>query len=424
MRNTITLSLGLIWSATSAQTYYYVNSISVDPPAPTTADVVTVTVHGDLSNTASIITGTSHSVGVGSVALTINAAQPGIGLDVLTPHDESFVLGQLAAGVYQIGLGGQSIMDLAPAPQHQFIVSDGTAVCDSVVIHSISWQPFTDTALEVYASYPMTMDCLDYPGFVLLQGTDTIAEENVTFFCLPENATHVLGLGTAPIPEGAFDGELHLWSNFYSEHLCSFALNINLCPEGPCSQLLAYVNNFGNALSNALLDWTVMDQNAEVVASGQFHLHDAQQSEYDTLCLPPGEYTLTALSGVPLVGGQLVLGVTSGRLYAIDRSVQLPSGAGGGSLPFTYYGPCIGNGNGIDEHSPSTALQCSVSGNTLEIAVTDGSPLGQYTVMDAAGRCVHSGFASAPLARIGLQSLAPGVYLLHTRSHGTRAFTR
>lgn len=403
------------------QTYYYINSISVDPAAPTTQDVVSITLHGDLSNTAAMVTGVDHAVNGNAVTLTVNAAQPGIGLDVLTPHEETFNLGPLGAGTYHITIGGASIADLAPVQQHSFVVS-GASICDSVSIFSVSWQPFTDTALEVYASYPLDQGCIDYPGFILLNGTDTVASETVNFFCLAD-ASHALSLGSAPVPEGTFDGELQLWSNFYSEQVCTFDLQLDLCPPGPCTQLLAYVNNFGDALADAMIDWTVSDQDAVVQASGQFHLHDAQQSEYDTLCLPPGQYTLTAISAQPLTGGQLVLGVTSGHMYALDRSVPIPQGAGGATLPFTFYGPCIG-ANGIPSHPESAGLLCGSDGNAISIGTADERPIGPFTVVDARGSVLYSSNGTANTARIPCGAWAPGVYVLRTIQHGTRAFMR
>ena len=404
------------------QTYYYINTISVDPPAPTTADAVSITLHGDLSNTAAIVVGVDHAVNGNTVSLTVNAAQPGIGLDVLTPHDETFALGQLNAGTYHIAIAGAAIADLAPAPQHTFVVS-GTGICDSVSIYSISWQPFTDTSLEVYASYPLDQGCIDYPGFILLNGTDTVAQETVNFFCLPEDASHALSLGSAAVPEGSFNGELQLWSNFYSEQVCTFALSMDLCPPGPCSSALVYLNNFGNALVDATLDWTVSDQNSETVASGQFHLHDEQQSEYDTICLPPGQYTLTAISAQPLNGGQLVLGLTSGHMYALGVSVPIAQGAGGATLPFTFYGPCIG-ANGIASHQERTGLLCATEGDLLLVRSADERPIGPFSVMDVRGSVLFTGNGTANTARIACGNWAPGVYILRSAMRGGRAFMR
>lgn len=424
MRKQLLSFLTLICCTASAQTYYYINAITVNPPSPTTADDVMVTLNGDLSNTAAIINGTSFLVNGFSVNIIVSASQPGIGLDVLTPHQESFDLGPLPAGTYTITIDGQFIQDLAPSAQHQFIVSGGDeAACDSVVIYDISWQPFTDTALEVFAGN-LSQECFDYPQFILLNGTDTVAEESVNFFCLPSSASHVLDIGSAGIPEVPFSGELHLWTAFLTTPACIFDVNVDLCPDTACRNLIAYVQNVGDALSNAVIQWYVNDDNGTAVAEGQFALSGSQQSDADTMCLPPGHYTLVAMSGVPLTGGQLILGVGSGHQYAIDRMIQLPPGAGGGQLPFTFYGPCIDPDNGLIENMGASGLSFGYSDGAVIVRSTGEGSIGRLELLDHTGRLLRILVSASSTAFINVSDLASGMYIIRTDNHGSGTFIR
>ncbi len=117
---------------TSAQTYFYINSITVDPAQPTTNDVITITVHGDLSSTGAYIVSSSATVIGNSVELNIVAADPG-GFTVLVPHEVDFTVGPLPANNYTIVMSTTSVgvWDLAQLPDHLFTVSGNTAVAEA-----------------------------------------------------------------------------------------------------------------------------------------------------------------------------------------------------------------------------------------------------------------------------------------------------
>ncbi|MBK6777283.1 MAG: T9SS type A sorting domain-containing protein [Flavobacteriales bacterium] len=128
MRQLFTLALLCLPFLGSAQTYFYINSISVDPPAPTTSDPVTVTVHGDLSSTGAYIVSSNAQVFGNIVAISIVAADPG-GFTVLVPHNEVFSLGLLPAGTYTMYVDSLGhVWDMASGPQHVFTVTGSTAV--------------------------------------------------------------------------------------------------------------------------------------------------------------------------------------------------------------------------------------------------------------------------------------------------------
>ena len=186
MKNSICLLipvLALLPLFTTAQTYYYVDNISVVPSAPTTSDPVTVTLIGNLSATNSYIaTPVSVTVIGFDVNIVVNAANSGIGSPTLVPHNESVYLGTLPAGTYTIDITGAFTGDFAPAPEHQFVVSGGGSPCDSVIVDYVQWAPFSDDAIEVHV-FNNSSELFDYPGWVLFDsGGDTLAKEVVNFF--------------------------------------------------------------------------------------------------------------------------------------------------------------------------------------------------------------------------------------------------
>ncbi|HNA33003.1 MAG TPA: hypothetical protein PL106_07760, partial [Flavobacteriales bacterium] len=184
------LLFGLLTFATAdAQTYYYLDQISVSPATPTTADAITITLNGSLSNTASYIVNTDFSIQGTTVMITVNAAMSGIGLDVLVPHSETLPVGNLAAGTYTIVITGTATLDMAAVPEHQFTVSAGEPTdCDSLSFLGVRWGVFSDSTIVLTVANAST-DLFDYPGFVLLdEEGDTIASETVSYF----------GIGSGP----------------------------------------------------------------------------------------------------------------------------------------------------------------------------------------------------------------------------------
>lgn len=128
MKKLLSIFSLLVPALLSAQTYFYINSIGIDPAAPTDQDNISISVNGDLSNTGSyIVSATSNVVG-NTVTLNIDADSQG-GLSVLVPHSEILGIGMLAPGIYTIQISGANISDNAPQPQHQFTVTGlGTGI--------------------------------------------------------------------------------------------------------------------------------------------------------------------------------------------------------------------------------------------------------------------------------------------------------
>ncbi len=415
MKNTFTLLLLLFCMLTArAQTYFYINSIEVAPPSPTTNDDITITLHGDLSSTNSSISEASFTVNGNTVSIVVNAAAQGIGIPVLTPHDETFSIGMLSVGEYVIDISGVSINDGAAVAEHEFVVLQFVpTACDSLIIDHVQWQAFSDTAIEVHV-FNNSQTLFDYPGFVLLQGTDSIARETVNYFGIAGESFHTLSLvDGATIPTGPFQAQLHLWTGFYQQQACTYDLTVDLCPPAPCAPMLVYLNNFGNGLINDTLDWQMLDVNNAVLGAGTFALGGGVQNDYDTLCVPPGDYTLSVTNDT-FTGGQPFFGVsTPGSInlgmqqpYQFDNLPDI--------LSFTFFGPCVDPNNTVSDVPGRIDLKVWTVNDLLVIDAGTSRTIGAFWLLDAMGRDLRNGRLSSNTGGLSLSGLAPGAYILRT----------
>ena len=281
----VLLTVWISWTAGSvqAQTYFYLGQIAVLPAAPTDQDDVQLQLSGDLSDTGASITSTTAQVTGSTVELTVSATSVG-GADVLVPHMETMNVGVLPAGTYTIVITGPGIQDLAPGGQHTFTVTGSVpSACDSLILASLSWAPFSDTALLVHVFNP-TFTLFDYPGFLLLADNgDTLAQETVNFFGIAGESYHTLAIPSGTImPSSPFNGTLQLWTLFYDTLDCSWDLPVDLCPPDSCTEVIVDMQNFGSGLVTGSFLYTVREAGSEV-ATGTFIFTEQQQYDQDTI---------------------------------------------------------------------------------------------------------------------------------------------
>jgi hypothetical protein len=426
MLRTLLSLLGAAPLLLAAQTYYYVNSIGVSPPAPTAADPVTITLFGDLSASNSYIISTSSNVVGGQVQLTVNAGSQGIGAPVLVPHSESFNLGTLQAGIYTITIGGSSTGDFAPAVEHQFTVSGGGggSPCDSLTLSPLAWHPFTDTALVLTASNASSV-LFDYPGFLLLdpQG-DTLAMEQVNYFGIGQGPqTHVLTVHPgASIPPGTFTGDLELWTGFYQTPGCTWTEAFDPCPPVPCAPLSVTVTNTGFSLVNASFNWTVTDDQGGIVGTGTLALIGNVQVDSAFLCMPPGAYELALVQAAPFTG-QVAFGVSAAQISGPEQ--VFVQGGTSNVLPFALYPACFSGTNGLGEVPAAAELSAWAANGLVHVRVADGAAIGALRVFDAQGRTRASERTLADRCVLDLRNKAAGmIFVERTAPDGGRSVKR
>jgi hypothetical protein len=397
----------------SAQTYFYINTLGVQPEAPTTADAINLYIEGALSGSGSYIVEASASVQDFQVTVTIIAADQG-GLTVLVPHTEVIPLGMLAAGTYTITVTGNAVLDLAPVPDHTFVVSAGGGTgCEGLEVVSVQYHAFTDTIIQVHLTNSGP-EIFSYPGLILFtaQG-DTVAIEAVNFFGIAEESTHPLLIhADADLTNPSFSGYLEVWTGFYEELACTIPVNVQLCPPQACHTLTPYVQNSGGATLIYTFQYTITNQDGPV-ATGSLPLTADQQFAMDEVCLPPGQYSIQVESPDPLVGqpqlGVNAPGVVDGPTVAVHPGSQ--------PLAFTFFGPCISPTQSTPARPAQQVQLILLQGlNELVVQRPDGVALGHMLVHDAQGRTIYSSNAPGSSAQLALDRFAPGLYTVRVNA--------
>ena len=404
---TIAILLACVFHQAFAQTYFYIGSIDVEPASPTTADQIEIHIHGDLSSTASFIQEVQHTIIGYTVNITINANAAGIGLDILVPHTEIIQIGQLPAGEYSIVINGTSILDSAPQPDHQFTVTQGGGGCEGLGITSIMYEAFSDSLIEVHITNAGP-GLYSYPGFILYNGNgDTVAIETVDLFVIGEVSNHRLLIHPdADLTDPSFSGTLQLWTNFYDTLVCTFPVEVELCPPA-CATIIPYVTNLGGALTNNTFTYTISGPDGEM-ATGELLLADEVQFDMDTICLPPGEYTMQVEAGSGPGAGQPWAGVlTPGNFGGPQQPVASPPV----QIEFSFYEQCTEIIDGIDGARDHSGLRFRQTVDQLLIEREDG-PIGTIVLMDVKGAILRSLGSSDAQVRLPIGGLGQGIYLL------------
>jgi hypothetical protein len=407
-----TLSILLFLFATligQAQTYFYLDQIAVQPANPTTADNVSLSLIGNLSDGGAYIQTALADVSGGTVSITLVAMSNG-GITVLVPHTEVIELGQLPAGTYTIDFTDAStgILDGAPLAQHTFTVSGPVFPCEDLTI-DVQWAYFSDTAIVVHVQHN-TVEQFDYPNFILYDAQgDLLALETVTYFAIAQDSWHTLRLmDDVEAPVGPFEGRLELWTGFTTTLACTWEQTFDLCPNTSCVAVYPSLGNFGGALPIGTFNWTIFNDGGDV-ANGQFVLTADVQQDMDTICLTPGNYGMNVSPLSPPTGGAPMYyvagpGLTSTELWPVVWSLPV-------ELSFVLLPYCVETPQGIaDDKAPGLIVSTTPGG--LWVHTVDGRKLGTLQLLDAQGRPVQA--TTATTDRHFLAVGTPGVYVLRT----------
>ena len=409
MKRSLSLLI-LLWGVlgTQAQTYFYIDEIAVLPSPASDQDNVSIALTGGLSSTGAYVVSASASVVGSVVTISIAAADDG-GLTVIVPHTEVVPIGQLDAGDYTIVIDGQNVGDFAPGPQHQFTVSGGGSPCDSLELVSVRWHPFSDTALVVHVINGNTIgELFDYPNFILFDASgDTLAKESVNFFGIGGESYHTMRImDGVTFPVNTFSATLELWTGFTTSLACTWELEVDLCPPAPCTTLIPNIQNLGGAITTGTFNWGILS-NSVVVVSGSFVLDAENQYDADTICLPPGVYTMLAGSdGGPLSGQPYYSAVVPGGFSTASTPVGdlVPE-----PLAFRFYEPCFDPTQSVGSANEIADLTLLSGAGEFTLVHAQGV-LGEIRVFDSTGRMVHRSSSTADRTVIGTQGWPNGIY--------------
>lgn len=417
MKHILLAALSVATLNVHAQTFFYVDHITVAPATPAPQDNITIALSGGLASTGAYVVSASATVTGNTVSLNVVAADPG-GFTVIVPHTEQIPVGPLPAGTYSIVINGTFVGDFAPQPEHVFVVAGGGLLpaCDSLDIQSVQWAPFDPGALEVLVSNGSS-ELFNYPAFVLLddQG-DTLAVEQTNYFGIGAGAQiHTLAVHPlAQVPAAPFPATLHLWTWFYDSLACELPVNVDLCPPGPCVPVQVHLGNFGGALVTGLFDWNLLDGGGNTVFSGTLEL-GAVDLDSAAVCLPPGTYSLTMVQPQP-VGGQLQYGVSAGPLGTSTLSEPFVSGGTVNELPFTLYEACISTGQSVAY--PHTGDELNVHQEVGRVVVSAPEPLGLVELLDMRGRLCAQVPEAGTRCVLTTDGVSAGVHLVRVVGHG------
>ena len=404
---TLLLCAALLGSA-RAQTYFYIDEITVQPSPTSDQDNVSIALAGGLASTGAYVVNTSASLAGNTLTISIAAADDG-GATVIVPHTEVLPIGQLDAGDYMIVIDGQNVGDFAPGPQHQFTVSGDGPPCDSLELVSVRWHAFSDTAIVVHVlNTNSASELFDYPNFILFDTNgDTLAKETVFYFGIGEESYHTMRImDGATFPANTFSATLELWTGFTTSLACTWELEVDLCPPAPCTTLIPNIQNLGDAITTGTFNWGILS-NSVVVVSGSFVLDAENQYDADTICLPPGVYTMLAgsdggpLSGQPYYSAEVPGGFSTASALVGDLVPE--------PLAFRFYEPCFDPTQGVGSANESADLTLLSGAGEFTLVHPHGA-LGDIRVYDSTGRMAHRSYATADRTVIGTQGWPTGIY--------------
>jgi hypothetical protein len=287
--------------------------------------------------------------------------------------------------------------------------------CNNLTVTSMMYSAFEAEAMDVDVTNAGPLS-FSGPTFSLVNTDgDVIADETQWFFVIsPGQQQHRMHVQPGfTLPASPFTGTLVL--NYHTgdgDTTCMFPMDAQvLCPPLPCSELQPYVYHGGVPVTSDF-DWLITDADNNTVGTGQFHLDSTiNQQDIDTLCLPPGEYTLH-LQQPELVNGNFTFGLTRNIFTVFGPNAEFDPGTTG-HLPFTFYGACTEDVNALVEPTID-GFSLNVQHGMLLLTATNDTPIGSIEVIDPHGRLMATTRASGSTVAIDLRRYASGFYFVRS----------
>lgn len=301
----------------------------------------------------------------------------------------------------------------------------GQSPCALVTIEHLQYDAFDPSAVELVVNN-QSNELFSYPGFVLVddQG-DTLAREQVSFFGIG-NGPQAHYLSADPdvtILTGVFDATLLLFGEFGDTLYCTWPLeDITLCPPDSCIQAEIYLTNTGTLVEFNAFWWMYDTNDGTQVANGSMNMDDMNATHFDTLCIPPGAYTLE-FSGFSPIDETYISGITPNYQFTLGTNTALQQDSTPLDLSFNWYNACVDGTNGITTPA-ERELTIDQFGDHLRITDPLGRALGDISLWSSDGRLVGQWVTNAPSIQLPLAQLAPGIHLVRVVAENRNTVTQ
>lgn len=280
--------------------------------------------------------------------------------------------------------------------------------CNDVYPVSIGYDPFNSGRIAVLMGNDGPIGW-SYPSLILYtENGDTLAWAQADYFALTDDQLHTLNIvENAQVPTGPFNAVLELWTGFNDSLRCTWDPIVTLCPP-ECTTVYPSVLAWSNDAGGTQFDWTVTDSLAQTVATGTIALPVGGIQAQDSVCLPPGAYELTVVN--TSIPGDSVYFSMNGPHWNSSSSPQVELIAGAGS-PFILMEACIDFQNAVPD-VPANTFDVQVLGDAVRVTNSNGRPVGNVDITDAAGRLLLRGYGTNGTFTRSLAELPVGILLV------------
>ena len=292
--------------------------------------------------------------------------------------------------------------------------------CINLTPVSFGYAPFDSDRMEVRIQNNGSGGW-SYPSLVFYNTSgDTIAWRAAEFFGIGNDQVFTLDI-THPeaINDGGVYPRLELWTGFNDSLRCEWVLSGEFCFPSICATVHPYAFSSDPAAAGTTFTWNINSDNGESAASGEMTMALGGVEVMDTVCLPPGNYSLTMLN--PSISGNGTTYQMRGRSGSTSTSPVIEVNAFDSS-DFTVLEACIDGANAVTE-IPSEELRLNIVNGILHLQFPIGEAASTVELFDGAGRVLHRSTDNKILRDLDLSGLAPGVLILSVTNeeHGRRS---
>jgi hypothetical protein len=292
--------------------------------------------------------------------------------------------------------------------------------CDSVNIVSITYDAMHKDSIELVINNQSSA-FFNYPNFILLNAADdTIAYETVNFFGLGNyDQGHILKIEPPFSSNTITGGKLLLKTGFGDSLECIFTSDFELCSEA-CSELIVSLQSTGPIDSTETINVSVTDSLSNVVYFESFVLDSLVFFKYDSLCLPPGDYTIE-FDQLDSNSTTLFFGLNT---FFLSTGINGNSNADNTTQHFSIWERCfhpeiISPPNAVDElNAFAASISARVANQTLLMSSSQNELLEHIALYDLSGRLVLDKAPNTSAATINVSHLQHGIYIAKARVNG------